>query len=300
MNKYINYNMIKIIVIILLSFLLFLNIIKKNTEKFYNLSDNIIRFENEIKQFDYSSDFVFITSSYNQNQFVEKNLNSIKNQNYPRNKFRIIYINDNSTDNTEKIVRKFMNQNKDINIELINNEKNMGPAYSRYISCKKCEDNEICVFLDGDDFLVNNSTLSTLSYIYNNYDIYATFGSMLNESWQYNRWKMYIRNHKLNYYPHLRTARADICKKIPIEYLKYKNQEWFEYKSDVALFISIIELCNYKFAFVKNVFVEYNNYNNFFNNERGYNNSKRNIKQIVKRNNYNNYIRNLKPLKSII
>ena len=133
MNKYINYNMLKIIVIILLGFLLFLNLSKKNTEKFNNFTNNIVKFENEIKQFDFSSDFVFITSSYNQNQFVEKNLNSIKNQNYPRNKFRIIYVNDNSNDDTEKTVRKFMTRNKDINIELINNQRNMGPAYSRYI-----------------------------------------------------------------------------------------------------------------------------------------------------------------------
>ena len=148
------------------------------------------------KEFNYDSSkkFVFIVSSYNCSQFIYKNLDSIKKQNY--SSYRIIYVNDNSTDNSQDILNEFSNNNPDINIELIKNNENMGPAYSRHLACTKSFNDEICVFLDGDDWLINNNALQILSYIYTKYDIYSTFGSMYNEAWQYDKWVYYDRKIK--------------------------------------------------------------------------------------------------------
>ena len=148
--------------------------------------------------------FVFIVSSYNSSKFIKLNLESIKMQNYNKKKYRIIYVNDYSTDNSKKIILKFMLKNKTINIELINNIKNMGPAYSRYVAYSKTLNDEICIFLDGDDWLVEKNTLKILSYVYKNYDIYATFGWFKVSSGElppWSKWRDYNRRNQ-NYFPH--------------------------------------------------------------------------------------------------
>lgn len=259
----------------------------------------MIKFEKPITETDDTKKFVFCTSSYNQCQFINKNLESIKMQNYSKGMYRIIYVNDASTDDSKKYLEDFMKNNPDINMKLINNEKNMGPAYSRHISYNDCDDDEICVFLDGDDWLIEKNTLGILSYVYKNNDIYATFGSMQGHKYQYSSWKIFKRYNKEKYFSHLRTCYAFICKNVPEKYLKFKKKEWLIFQSDTALFTNIVELCGYKYAFIKNHFVFYNSYNCINNKERGWKHHK-NEKQSIKRRQYLRWIVKLKPLDKIV
>ena len=243
--------------------------------------------------------FAFITSSFNQSQFVYKNLASIIHQNYDKDYFRIIYVNDASTDDTQNIIKNFKETNRNIKFDIINNDTNMGPAYSRYIAYHKCNDNEICVFLDGDDWLVEPNTLNILSNIYKNNDIYATFGTIINGLDNYNKEKLLLR-HIHNFYPHLRTAYAFLCKAVPESYLKFNNEEWFIFQTDIALFQSIVELCGYQYMYLKDKFMFYNNNNCINNIDRGYSQINNNKKQFLKRKEYYEYIKTLPVLKPII
>lgn len=278
--------------------------------------------------YDTTKKFVFITTSYNSSKYINYNLESIKVQDYSKDKYRIIYVNDCSTDDSEKILSDFILKNKTINMRVINNKQNMGPAYSRYISYNEASDDEICIFLDGDDWLINKNTLKILSYVYSNFDIYATFGSMDNNAQLINgvlhkgfarRFSMHavtdpltkkpIQNlwfksnyhrKKWNYFPHLRTSYAYLCKKVPTSYLKYNDIEWFKFKSDVALFTSIIELCNSKYAFITLSLIHYNLYNSLYNPDTGCDCKSKTNEQKQKRSLYGHYISNLKKLEPII
>lgn len=260
----------------------------------------MIAIKEEIKNVNFDTDFVFITSSYNQSKFIKKSLNSIKAQKYPRNKFRIIYIDDASTDSTFKICREFKVENPDINITIIKNEKNMGPAYSRHIGYHKCTNREVCVFLDGDDSLVDKNTLGILSYIYKAHKVDATFGSYIQGGkWQFDMWVEYDRKtwkgHDANFFPHLRTAKAKICKLVPEYYLKC-NKKWFRFMTDSALFTAVCELCNNNYAFIPNLLVDYSNENSETNKETGHKASLKNIEQRALRKIYSDYLRDLTPL----
>lgn len=254
--------------------------------------------KNKIK-LDSSKNFIFLISSYNQSQFINRNLNSIRMQNYNKDKYKIVYVNDNSTDDSKNIIKKFISDNKTINIKLINNKVNKGPAYSRYLGYKNAKEDEICIFLDGDDWLVDKNTLKKISYCYSKYDIYATFGSMTDTKWQYDMWRNYDRTINDNYFPHLRTCYAFLCKKVPVKYLKY-NKEWIKIVTDVALFTCIVELCNNKYAFIKSEFVYYNNYNNRNNPNTGFECNNKTKKQIETRKNIKNNLKKLKKLKPIV
>ena len=50
--------------------------------------------------------------------------------------------------------------------QIIRNSKNFGPAYSRYVGYTKCNDSEVVVLLDGDDWLIGHDVLSYLNKEY--------------------------------------------------------------------------------------------------------------------------------------
>ena len=243
--------------------------------------------------------FVFIMPSYNTGHLVAKVFNSIKSQVYSN--YRIIYINDCSHDNTIEEVEMYKHANSNMNITLINNKKRGWPAYSRYIACKQTRSDEVCIFLDGDDWLVDNECLSVLNNVYKNKKIHATFGSMINADWQYKKWKKYKRTNINDgtgaYFPHLRTTRASIVKAISPYYMQTETNEWLHVCTDVALFMAVIEATGDNgYVFLKNEFVHYNTTNHSNNSHEGYNNSKNSDMRLY----YRSTISEKVPMKKIV
>ena len=52
----------------------------------------------------------------------------------------------------------------------------MKQAYSRFITYKKCRDNDVICFLDGDDWIYDNNVLEKIKEEYKK-DIMLTYGS---------------------------------------------------------------------------------------------------------------------------
>ncbi len=73
-----------------------------------------------------------IIPARNEEDNIENCLNDIIKQNYPKELFEIIVINDESTDNTPEKVRRIINDNKQNSIRLLNSEsQNTGIAYKK-------------------------------------------------------------------------------------------------------------------------------------------------------------------------
>lgn len=243
--------------------------------------------------------FVFIMPSYNGVKWIQRIFDSIKSQTYSN--YRIIYVDDCSTDNTVQEINNYKRANPNMNIQVITNQMRQWPAYSRFVACRQVYDHEICVFLDGDDWLVDNNCLSTLNMVFQNPNIYATFGSMANAPWQYKKWKKYnranINDGEGAYFPHLRTTRAAIVKAIPPYYMQTDNHEWLHVCTDVALFMAVIEAVGQDgYVFLKNEFVHYNTSNHSKNTKEGYNNSKGSDMRLY----YRSTIRDKVPMKKIV
>lgn len=87
---------------------------------------------------------------FNKEDYIAEAIDSIINQSIDFKKnIQIVIVNDKSTDNTLEILEDYRNAYPN-NILLINNEKNMGPSYSRNVGLK-CANGEIINFLDADD-----------------------------------------------------------------------------------------------------------------------------------------------------
>ncbi|UQY79855.1 Putative glycosyltransferase EpsH [Candidatus Hepatincola sp. Av] len=92
-----------------------------------------------------------IVPVYNTANYLYKNLTSIINNSFTN--IEILCINDASTDNSLKILQEF--QCKDSRIKIVNNNKNMGLAYTKQVGLDKAIGEYIMV-VDSDDFVSPN------------------------------------------------------------------------------------------------------------------------------------------------
>ena len=206
--------------------------------------------------------FCFITCSYNTRQFIRRNLDSIRRQDYPH--YRVQYIDDASDDGSAEELRAYQAEHPDMPLTVKRNEQRCWPAYSRYRAYKDCADDEICVLLDGDDWLTRDDSLSIVAKVYREQpDTLATFGSMQGEKWQYNAWRHpYKRAVQHIYFPHLRTVKARILKAVPSKYLQDTDGRWFTVYTDVALLMCAAELAGpTRYQFIREEIAHYNRFN---------------------------------------
>lgn len=96
-----------------------------------------------------------IVPCYNCEEYIEENIESIFNQTYE--KFKVIYIDDGSEDNTLKILKEY--EKKDRRIKVIHTE-NKGVAAARNLGITKAKGNYI-TFIDADDY-IDTKYLETL------------------------------------------------------------------------------------------------------------------------------------------
>lgn len=92
-----------------------------------------------------------IVPVYNVEKYLDKCLDSLVNQTYSN--LEIIIVNDCSTDNSEIIINKYKDKNK--NIIYVKNEVNSGLSFSRNTGLKKST-GEYIGYIDSDDYIPYN------------------------------------------------------------------------------------------------------------------------------------------------
>lgn len=177
--------------------------------------------------------FVFIICSRSNARWVEKNLHSAFMQDYPRDKFRFIYFDDNSPDGTADLVFAYVTaRNEWDRFILIRNDTWQSIMLNHYRAAYLCDDDEIIVHLDGDDFMKHDKVLWLLNKVYNKWDVWLTYG-------QYENWpvpelgfSIDVPQHMAEqnqfremgfWYSHLRTFYAWLFKKIKLKDLIWRG-----------------------------------------------------------------------------
>lgn len=64
-----------------------------------------------------------LIAARNEEKNIEKLLESLKKQSFPKELFEVIIVNDHSTDNTDEIINDFINKNKELEVKLLKAEK---------------------------------------------------------------------------------------------------------------------------------------------------------------------------------
>ncbi|PEL13554.1 glycosyltransferase family 2 protein [Bacillus sp. AFS017336] len=104
-----------------------------------------------------------ILPTHNSENYIQLTVNSILNQVYQN--FELIVIDDCSTDNTVKIIEKYISM--DNRITLIKLEKNLGAAKARNIGLEKSTGRYIA-YIDADDLWEPNKLETQIDFMRNN------------------------------------------------------------------------------------------------------------------------------------
>jgi len=114
-----------------------------------------------------------IICSYNRGNLIFSALESIRKQNFDKQLFELIVVDNNSTDNTVGIVKEFESRNPDMNF-VYTVEMNQGLSFARNkgISIAK---GEIVAFID-DDAIAHEDFAKNITHRFNEYKSYDALG----------------------------------------------------------------------------------------------------------------------------
>ncbi len=194
--------------------------------------------------------FVLIVYALNAIDSCEKNLRSMFEQEYDN--FRIIYIDDGSSDGTSRRVKEFAQKNeKKRNLTLIRNEKSRGMIPSLFDVIHSCQDDEIVLLVEGKDWLAHHGVLSTVNEVYANPSIWMTYGQYVSyPSYQkgicapfssISLEKYGFRQGHAWAASHLKTFYAGLFKQIRMEDLLYESK-WIHRCTEMALMLPLMEM----------------------------------------------------------
>lgn len=197
-----------------------------------------------------------VIPSFNNELYCEKNILSTIDQKYSN--FRIIYIDDQSTDQTYELVKKtVLSKNQSNRTELMRQFKHGAQCCGRFMGYMMTDDDEIICNLDGDDFLYDRDDvhkLKALKYVESGYlkGLWSTYGCFYKSSGP--QWmettqtypveviekKMY-RTHKF-LCKHLRTGYSGLYKNIKIDDLMGPDGKFLHMCTDIATQYPVCEM----------------------------------------------------------
>lgn len=210
---------------------------------------------------------VIITPTYNASKYIERCIQSVITQDYDN--YLMVVIDDCSTDNTYEIAKKFESDK----VKIIRNTENKGAVRNQIETINNfCKRDDIVMFLDGDDSLVNDNQIF---HFYNNlYDATTefTYGScwsmvdnipLVSQPYpeQIKKEKNY-RSYKFNWnmpYTHLRTFKAYLLENVNENMFKDEKGNWYKAGGDGSIFYTLIEKCKpEKIKVVQDIVYNYN------------------------------------------
>lgn len=215
--------------------------------------------------------FVIVVPSYNNENWLEKNLASILEQKYDN--FRIIYINDASTDGTKEKAEQFLADRAGaIPYELRDNPYNLGATENIYRAVMSCEEREIIVLVDGDDWFAHDHVLERLNKAYADPDVWMTCGNHLKYiPYTYVRAeasgaipkevleKNSLRSYVQKKYPlsHLKTFYTALFKKVDFEDFQIDGH-FFDCTYDMAMMVPMAEMAGVHYRHIPDILYIYN------------------------------------------
>jgi glycosyltransferase involved in cell wall biosynthesis len=177
------------------------------------------------------------------------------------------YITDDlSTDNTVEIIKKtIQGDNRFILIE--NKTKMYQPGnYNQIIRGLNIHDDEICVEIDGDDWLPDSNVFTRIDEVYKDKDVWMTSGSF-----RYHDGRPGFSNPPTNFsnvrkqtftLSHLRTWKSWLWKKIKHEDLRDENNNYWSVAGDLSFMFPMFEMSGEKhYRFLSDINYIYNESN---------------------------------------
>lgn len=212
--------------------------------------------------------FIVIVPVYNAEKYIKKCLESILTQSYKN--YELVVIDDCSIDDTHKIINDvYVKYNGRFTIH--RTDQRVGSPLANFIKGIELLSNDkedILITVDGDDWLYDTTVLTYLDKIYQDEEIYMTYGQYepLSKSYSdYCKPIPDIRTYRTSgqwLASHLRTVKRKLFDKINKNDLKQKDGEYYKCAGDTAYIYPIIEMAGKKhMKFIDKILYVYNDLN---------------------------------------
>lgn len=211
--------------------------------------------------------FEIIVPVYNSELWIENNINSCLNQNYPKQFFNIHVSDANSTDGTIQKIKNITSNN----FKLYEHSRRLFPLENTKFLVNNCKANSICVLVDGDDWLSDTNVLQRLNQEYNDNNLWMTCGAYAHypgfvpapKMVPYTEEEIKNKLYKFtNKWPsHLRTFKKELFLKIKEEDFKNNDGEYYHVSGDVLYTYAMLEMAGEKFKYLSYINYIYNKTN---------------------------------------
>lgn len=211
--------------------------------------------------------FIVVVPVFNSEKYIKKCIESILFQNYSN--YKLVVMDDCSTDNTYNNINNIQDTNN-YNFVVCKNHYRVGSALANIVKGIELfshNPEDVIVTVDGDDFLYNNTVLTYLNGVYQDENIYMTYGQFIPLSGSYGKFCRPIadtRKYRKAEWcaSHLRTFKNKLWYRINDADLRDKNGEYFKVTGDAAYLYPLLEMCGAKHhKFVDEILYVYNDIN---------------------------------------
>jgi len=213
--------------------------------------------------------FLIITPTYNAEDWIERNVESVRSQTHK--KFKTVIVNDLSEDRTTEFAQSAIDG--DSRFELITNENRSRPLGSTVngINHLNPADDDIIVILDGDDWLYDSSVLDKLNSVYNKEDCLFTYGSYIDFPHEQRgifsqkipqeiiKSNSYRQNQLLA--SHLKSFRYKLWKRIDHKDLVDFSGAYYPMAGDISYIFPLLEMAGSRAKHIEDILYVYNAYN---------------------------------------
>ncbi len=199
-----------------------------------------------------SHSFYVLSCTRNQGEVARKCLQSVYDQDYDRGKNRHVFIDDDSTDDTREIVRRWLSEHPDHNVLYVRNETRLGGTRNTLRGFVSAPPGSVCIELNGDDWLPDDGVVSFLNRVYNDPSVWMTYNSWvysdgtpsrytepIPEKWRTSR---SYRRHPWRS-SHLHTFRQELFTQIRKEtMIDPETGEYWKNADDLAMYFAMLEM----------------------------------------------------------
>ena len=213
--------------------------------------------------------FKIIVPFYNTEAWIGKCISSLRKQHYDN--FKCYLVDDLSTDNSHEAAAKAIGGDKRFKIAKNKEKSHALGNIVKTINKIECEDEDVVVILDGDDWLASSYSLDTLANVYDEENCLMTYGSYV-----YN--PSGIRGVEPSQYPdrvveensfredtwrasHLRSFKHEVWKGLKDNDLKDKQGNYYKMAYDQAIMLPLLEISGRRAKYVEETLYVYNKNN---------------------------------------
>jgi len=208
---------------------------------------------------------VILTTLFNAENYIERCLYSIMSQTFKD--FKCYITDDMSTDKSVDIVKKII-KDDDRFILIENKEKFYQPGnYDQVIRNNSLiNDEDVCVEVDGDDWLPDSKTLHRINEVYLDKDVWIANGKF-----RYSSGANGFAQKQTNFdslrkqrftASHIRTWRAFLWRNIDVSDLKDENGVYWRMTGDLSFMFPMLEMSGEEhYVFMENINYVYNEQN---------------------------------------